>query len=58
MRAESRGLAPCGLSNVHPAALIAHERDERVERLAGKIDRGAGRCALFGLRHFAAQTPT
>lgn len=27
-----------GLSNVHPAA-IAHERDERVKRLAGKIDR-------------------
>ena len=26
------------LSNVHPAA-IAHERDERVKRLAGKIDR-------------------
>ncbi len=27
-----------GLSNVHPAQ-IAHERDERVKRLAGKIDR-------------------
>ena len=27
-----------GLSNVHPAA-IAHERDERIKRLAGKIDR-------------------
>ena len=27
-----------GLSNVHPAA-IAHERDERVKRLTGKIDR-------------------
>ncbi len=27
-----------GLSNVHPAA-IAHERDDRVKRLAGKIDR-------------------
>ena len=27
-----------GLSNVHPAA-ISHERDERVKRLAGKIDR-------------------
>ena len=27
-----------GLSNVHPAA-IAHERDERVKRLAGKMDR-------------------
>ena len=31
-------LARSGLSNVHPAA-IAHERDERVKRLAGKIDR-------------------
>src|SRR6185369_14285997 len=26
------------LSNVHPAA-IAHERDDRIKRLAGKIDR-------------------
>jgi len=31
-------LARSGLSNVHPAAL-AHERDERIKRLAGKIDR-------------------
>jgi 16S rRNA (cytosine967-C5)-methyltransferase len=31
-------LARSGLSNVHPAA-IAHERDERVKRLSGKIDR-------------------
>ena len=31
-------LARSGLSIVHPAAL-AHERDERVKRLAGKIDR-------------------
>lgn len=31
-------LARSGLSNVHPAAL-AHERDERVKRLSGKIDR-------------------
>jgi len=31
-------LARSGLSNVHPAA-IAHERDERVKRLCGKIDR-------------------
>ena len=31
-------LARSGLSNVHPAAL-AHERDDRVKRLAGKIDR-------------------
>lgn len=31
-------LARSRLSNVHPAA-IAHERDDRVKRLAGKIDR-------------------
>ena len=31
-------LARSGLSNVHPQ-LIAHERDPRVRRLAGKIDR-------------------
>jgi 16S rRNA (cytosine967-C5)-methyltransferase len=31
-------MARSGLSNVHPAA-IAHERDDRVKRLAGKIDR-------------------
>ena len=31
-------LARSGLSNVHPAA-IAHERDDRVKRLAGKMDR-------------------
>ena len=31
-------LARSGLSNVHPAA-IANERDERIKRLAGKIDR-------------------
>ncbi|TNF51996.1 MAG: RsmB/NOP family class I SAM-dependent RNA methyltransferase [Burkholderiales bacterium] len=31
-------LARSGLSNVHPVA-IAHERDERIKRLAGKIDR-------------------
>jgi len=31
-------LARSGLSNVHPAA-IAHERDGRIKRLAGKIDR-------------------
>ena len=30
--------ARSGLSNVHPAA-IAHERDDRVKRLSGKIDR-------------------
>ena len=31
-------LARSGLSNVHPAH-IAHERDDRIKRLAGKIDR-------------------
>ena len=31
-------LARSGLSNVHPVVL-AHERDERIKRLAGKIDR-------------------
>jgi len=31
-------LARSGLANVHPAQ-IAHERDARVERLAGKVDR-------------------
>lgn len=31
-------LARSGLSNVHPQ-LIAHERDARVKRLAGKVDR-------------------
>ena len=31
-------LARSALSNVHPAQ-IAHERDERIKRLAGKIDR-------------------
>ena len=31
-------LARSGLSNVHPAQ-IAHERDERIKRLTGKIDR-------------------
>lgn len=31
-------LARSGLSNVHPVA-IAHERDERIKRLRGKLDR-------------------
>ena len=31
-------LARSGLSNVHPLA-IAHERDDRIKRLSGKIDR-------------------
>ena len=47
-------LARSGLSNVHPAA-IAHERDERIKRLAGKMDRvlvdapcsGLGTCLLY-----------
>jgi 16S rRNA (cytosine967-C5)-methyltransferase len=31
-------MARSGLSNIHPAQ-IAHERDERIKRLSGKIDR-------------------
>lgn len=31
-------LSRSGLSNIHPVA-IAHERDERIKRLAGKMDR-------------------
>jgi 16S rRNA (cytosine967-C5)-methyltransferase len=31
-------MARSGLSNVHPV-LIAHERDAKIKRLAGKIDR-------------------
>jgi len=31
-------LARSGLSNIHPVA-IAHERDDRIKRLAGKMDR-------------------
>jgi 16S rRNA (cytosine967-C5)-methyltransferase len=31
-------LARSGLSNIHPVA-IAHERDERIKRLSGKMDR-------------------
>lgn len=31
-------LARSGLSNIHPV-VIAHERDERIKRLAGKMDR-------------------
>ena len=41
-------LARSGLSNVHPAA-IAHERDERIKRLAGKIDRVLGDAPCSGL---------
>ena len=47
-------LARSGLSNVYPVQ-IAHERDERIKRLAGKIDRvlvdapcsGLGTCAAI-----------
>ncbi len=31
-------LARSGLSNVHPVAIV-HERDDRIKRLAGKVDR-------------------
>ena len=48
-------LARSKLSNVHPAA-IAHERDDRIKRLAGKIDRVHRRCALLGPGHAAAQS--
>ena len=48
-------LARSKLSNVHPAA-IAHERDERIKRLAGKIDRVHRGRALLGPGHAAAQS--
>ncbi|MDQ2780835.1 MAG: RsmB/NOP family class I SAM-dependent RNA methyltransferase [Pseudomonadota bacterium] len=38
LEAQKPRLARSGLSNVHPAQ-IAHERDDRIKRLAGKIDR-------------------
>ncbi len=38
LAAQRPRLARSGLSNVHPVQ-IAHERDERIKRLAGKIDR-------------------
>lgn len=41
-------LARSGLSNVHPAA-IAHERDDRVKRLSGKIDRALVDAPCSGL---------
>jgi len=41
-------LARSKLSNVHPAA-IAHERDERIKRLAGKIDRAIVDAPCSGL---------
>ena len=37
-RRSNPRLARSGLSNVHPVQ-IAHERDDRIKRLAGKIDR-------------------
>jgi 16S rRNA (cytosine967-C5)-methyltransferase len=47
-------LARSGLSNVHPAA-IAHERDDRVKRLAGKIDRVLVDAPVLGAGHPAPQ---
>ncbi len=41
-------LARSGLSNVHPAG-IAHERDERIKRLAGKMDRALVDAPCSGL---------
>ena len=41
-------LARSGLSNVHPVA-IAHERDERIKRLAGKLDRALVDAPCSGL---------
>jgi 16S rRNA (cytosine967-C5)-methyltransferase len=38
LEAQRPRIKRSGLSNVHPAQ-IAHERDERIKRLAGKIDR-------------------
>ena len=38
LEAQKPRLKRSGLSNVHPAQ-IAHERDDRIKRLAGKIDR-------------------
>ena len=45
-------LARSGLSNVHPVQ-IAHERDERIKRLAGKIDRVLVDAPCFGPGHAA-----
>ena len=47
-------LARSGLSNVHPVQ-IAHERDERIKRLAGKIDRVLVDAPCSGPRHAAPQ---
>jgi 16S rRNA (cytosine967-C5)-methyltransferase len=49
-------LARSGLSNVYPAQ-IAHERDDRIRRLAGKIDRVLVDAPCSGLGTCAA-TPT
>ena len=48
-------LARSGLSNVHPVQ-IAHERDDRVKRLAGKIDRVLVDAPCSGLGHAAPQS--
>ncbi len=47
-------LARSGLSNVHPVQL-AHERDERIKRMAGKIDRVLIDAPCSGLGHLAPQ---
>ena len=47
-------LARSGLSNVHPVA-IAHERDDRIKRLAGKIDRVLVDAPVFRPGHAAPQ---
>ena len=47
-------LARSGLSNVHPAQ-IAHERDDRIKRLAGKIDRVLVDAPCSGPGHAAPQ---
>ena len=48
-------LARSGLSNVYPAQ-IAHERDDRIKRLAGKIDRVLVDAPCTRLGHAAPQS--
>ena len=48
-------LARSGLSNVYPVQ-IAHERDERIKRLAGKIDRVLVDAPCTGPGHAAPQS--